>query len=216
MKKTLLKILSMLMALTLVFGMSACSKEGTDSKKEDTIVGKWKCEMAFSEFMGDAMEETEETLQYFDFTGIKITMYTEYKADGTYSTYLTEEEVEAFADDLKEMMTDGMTDYFEDIIEQSGQDVTIDDFLEDMLVGMGYDSIGEMIDEAVELMLDEQGVAAFNEEGYYVVEGDKLYMSDEADIDTTEVDASTFVLDGDELTIEDPSLTITLEFKRVK
>ncbi len=212
MKKTLLKLLSLLMAVTLVFSMAACSKEGADSEKEDTIVGKWKCEMTFSELMGDAMEDSEEMLQYFDFTGIKITMYTEYKADGTYATYLTEEDVEAFADDLKEMMTEGMTEYLEDMIEQSGQDIE----LEDVLAGSGYDSIEEMIDEVVDVMLDEQDIEEFEEEGYYLVEDDKLYMSDEADIDTSEVEASTFELDGNELTIEDPSSTITLEFKRVK
>jgi len=123
---------------------------------------------------------------YIEIDSFELLMTFEFEEDGSAQASIDEDSFEdAFGDFLDDMI-DGMEDYFEDVLEASGSDMSVDEYLE-AETGM---SLREYVEELAEDMVDMDSVAeSFTAGGEYLLEEDKLYFSD----DKGEIDKSTYI-----------------------
>lgn len=145
MKKTVAIIMAVLMMLSAA-ALAGCG----DANKG--IVGKWQAEIDMSSMMDELLSGSGVT---FDTSFAKLTLETEYKADGTAESSVTTESLESFVDG-----------YIDATIKM----------LEDM--GMSYeDAFGNTTKEEVRKTAIEEFSKQMPEgdTGYYKLDGNKLY-----------------------------------------
>lgn len=196
------KLLAMLLALAMILSVSmlmwGCendeepeqSKE-TEEKKEDTIVGDWKGKMDLTDLLNETMENAmgEEMMEYMEMEDIVFDVTMSFDDDGEMEiAFDGEKAVESICD----QMTDGLTRWIEDLIEESGEDYTVDEVAEQVF-GMSLDKYVE--EGLVESMNVEELVQSGG--GEYELDGDKLYIEDDGYF--------TIDLDGDELKLKEYS-----------
>ena len=88
-------------------------------------------------------------------------------------------------------MLDAYVDYFEYVIEDMDLDVTVDEYLEDIM-----DSDWDDIEDTLRASFDIDSLASQTEvDGEYEIDGDEIYLS-------AEDCAYIFEIDGDELVFE--------------
>lgn len=199
MKKLLALLLALAMVLSVSMLMWGCEKdeepeqtEETEEKKEDTIVGDWKGEMDLTDFLNEKMESAmgEEMMEYMEMKDIVFDVKMSFDDDGEMEmTFDGEKAVESICD----QMTDGLTRWIEDMIEESGEDYTVDEVAEQAF-GM---SLEEYVEENLVASMDVESLEQ-SESGEYELDGDKLYVGDEGKYFTID-------LDGDELKLKECS-----------
>lgn len=190
MKKNIARILCLIMVLSVV--LCGCSEE------KNELLGTWTGDMDLSEALNASMAlEGSGMEDYFNFTGFTVELTMVFNEDGTYSMSVSEESVSAAFDTIIAQLSDGMTQYIEDLLEAEGLDMTVEEFLE-----LGGISIDDLIAEAfTEEMLTEV-VAAFEASGQYKAEGGKLYTSSSVDEAISENAYDSYSISGTTLTIE--------------
>ncbi len=211
MKKIATRVLSLLMVCTMLVGLVACG-----SKDEKMIVGKWKTTINIFELGQEMIDEDSEWAEYLDLDEFDVTMYCEFKNDGTYATYADEDELKEDVADIKDGFVQGFRAYFEAMIEEAGEDMTVDELLAQADMG----TLEEIVDQLLGDMFVEANVEAFASEGQYMLKDGKLYMSEDVNVEPEEKDGEPYELSDDELVIHAPEgkddTGFPLEFKRVK
>jgi len=180
-------------ALLLVALLAGC---GGGSAAGDSIVGSWSADVNMTEYLNQLLGEEEEIGQYLTLDNFTIKLLAEFKEDGTYSMNGDPDSAQAAMDGLKEQMKTAVTAYLEDMIEQEGLDMS----LEDLLAASGM-SLDDLVNEMDEAYSAEDLVGDLTMEGKYLFEDGKLALSDsldeEADIEAYEAAE----LKGDTLTL---------------
>ena len=211
MKKVAIRILSLLMVCTMLVGLAACGK-----KDEKMIVGKWETTINIFELGQEMLDEDSEWAEYLDLDKFEVTMYCEFKADGTYVTYADENQLKTEVENIKDGFVQGFRDYFEAMIEQSGSDMTVEELLSQANMG----TLEEIVDELLGDMFVQANVEAFAEEGRYMLQDGKLYMNENPNEEPKEEDGEPYELTDDELIVHAPEgkddTGYPLKFKRVK
>ena len=118
---------------------------------------------------------TAEALHGLAFHGasifpVPLTLSQTFKADGTFETFIDEDDLEAYFDAIKALIRDGLVAYFEDMLVQSALDMTVDELL--ALSGTDMDT---MLDETFAAMDFDSMADAFKASGKYALEDGKMY-----------------------------------------
>lgn len=170
MKTNLFKLLTLLLALCLILcacGEVSNKKDDEDDTTADTapettaaptvpettlaplptdeelILGTWKVELDCGPMYNMMMEAAlgEETAAYMDFTGLALTAYYTFEADGTYTTSIEEQDMEIFATEAANILRSSMRRLLEDMLADQLGDKTLDEFLAEQ--NMTFDQLLE-------------------------------------------------------------------------
>lgn len=212
MKKNLFKLFAVLLALCLVLCACGSSGSGRDfddddkgSKTETTlpptdeelIAGEWKGTIDCGSYFADVLAESmgEELAACFDFGSVGFDITLSFDGTDSYTLAIDQTSLEAFAEDVLDVMMSGLHTYMEDALAEVLGEQTLDEYL--AANGMDFEQL--MAASGVDAeTLTEQMLSSFdgaNTEGTYTLEDGKLNM--DGDVHTYEVDA-------DSLTIEAP------------
>lgn len=207
------KMIALLMALVLVFAMTACSSA-------PEILGTYETTIDMTDLIvipfdgGAGVTGTDLSLANY-MEAFSFIMVSEFNEDGTYRQYKDTASLETAMDNLKDALlrfTDDLLLY--SLTEQFasyGYDIKSREAVEEML-DMEWDSIfsyiygidleefvGELTDVLSEELLNETD--RLLQEGKYKAEDGKLYLSTSIDEEIDESAYKTYEIDGDAVSI---------------
>lgn len=209
MKKNLFKLFTVLLALCLVLcacGSGSYDKDDDKGSKtqttlpptdEELIAGEWKTTIDCGDYFSDVLAESmgAELAAYFDFGSVGFDITLSFDGTDSYTLAIDQTSLEAFAEDVLDVMMSGLHTYMEDALAEVLGEQTLDEYL--AANGMDFEQL--MASSGVDAeTLTEQMLSGFdgaNTEGKYTFEDGKLNM--DGDVHVYEVDA-------DSLTIEAP------------
>lgn len=188
--KRILSLSLALLMLALLF--TGCSKE------TDALLGTWEGEVNYASYFNQGLAESagEALSQYWQVDEFNLTLVMTFREDGTYSMAVDQEKLDASLEQLKQVLTAGMTEYMEDLIAASGTEMTVDELLESLGI-----SIEDLLDGAISDEVINALVAECTFDGNYDAKDGKLYTSagleysiDEGLYETYEVTEDTLTL----------------------
>ena len=169
MKKILSLVLIGAMLLTALLSFTGC---GSDA---DKILGTWETTWDMSDMLAKEVAG-EEIAQYMQIKDFAVVMRFTFNEDGTYKMEVSEESIKAAFETLKGQFVEGMTAYMEDMLADSGLNMSVEEAL--ALSGIDMDAIIE--ESFTEDMLDDV-VDEFVSDGEYEVKDGKLYTFDKGE-----------------------------------
>ncbi len=169
MKKILSLVLIGAMLLTALLSFTGC---GSDA---DKILGTWETTWDMSDMLAKEVAG-EEIAQYMQIKDFAVVMRFTFNEDGTYKMEVSEESLKAAFEALKGQFVEGMTAYMEDMLADSGLNMSVEEAL--ALSGIDMDAIIE--ESFTEDMLDDV-VDEFVSDGEYEVKDGKLYTFDKGE-----------------------------------
>lgn len=193
MKKVIAIALALMMTVVLMTGCSLM--------EQAKLVGTWEAEVDLSEAISqEILGEVGDLGEYFTVADFKVTYIMELKSDSTYTTTLDEASVATAFDALMEDLMDGMVEFLEAEIENSGLDMTVEEML--TASGSSLDTLKEELKASLEEEdVVEELIEETSEEGRFKVADGKLYMSAGLEYNVDENVYDTYTLDGDKLTL---------------
>lgn len=193
MKRSISKVLSIVLMLALVLTLAGC---GEQSK----FVGKWEAKLDLSDLMNKQMGENAAMADYIKIDDFIMVLELEFEDDGTYKMSVDEDEFADSIDSIKDDLKDGLTDYFEDYIKGMGVQMSVEDVLKQS---------GTDLDTLVEDALSEETIEGITgemeKEGNYEVKDGKLFLSDGKDKDIDEDVYTKYEISDDELKLTESS-----------
>ncbi len=178
----------------------------------DKLVGEWECKVSVDQFgdITEAFAQTPEMEEYFkDISKLSFDIEFIINEDTTCKLALNEQSAKEVYADFRVILSDGMTAYFEDVIEQQNLGLTV----EDMLASVEVSSVEELIDTFITEEAFLETIDFGESEGCCYVKDGYIYMSesteDKVDADNYEdYTGEAYELSGDTLKINE------LEFVR--
>lgn len=199
MKKRIAMILCLVMALSLV--LCGCGSE------KDALVGTWTGTMDMAELVNAGMVEglgadAAELAEYMEVETLEITVTMTFNDDDTYSLVVDEASIDAAMHGMVEDVTNGLIQYFEDMLAAEGLDMTVDELL--AYSGMSIDTLAE---EMYNSIATEDMFDGLNSEGNFKVSDGKLFLSDGLDYAVDEAIYEMYTIEGNTLTIDKGTAT---------
>lgn len=199
MKKRIAMILCLVMALSLV--LCGCGSE------KDALVGTWNGTMDMAELVNAGMVEglgadAAELAEYMEVETLEITVTMTFTDDDTYSLVVDEASVDAAMHGLVDEVSNGLIQYFEDLLAAEGLDMSVDELL--AYSGMSIDTLAE---EMYNSIATEDMFTDLNSEGNFKVSDGKLFLSDGLDYAVDEAIYEMYTIEGNTLTIDKGTAT---------
>jgi hypothetical protein len=168
-------------------------------ESDASLVGTWKLEMEcgglYNMILGLALGG--ELPESVDFTGLKLTVYYTFNADGTYELTMKDADLELFAQEASDKIMTCMYDLMEVTLASELDGKTLDEFLKEQ--GMTFEQLleasGVDADMLSQSMLESMDIS--NTTGEYALEDGMLILADSK---------QPYSLDGDTLTIYAPEI----------
>lgn len=198
--KRIKSILAVLLAVVMVLCIAGCEKAATT-----TIVGSWVCEMDITDYMNKYMAEAGFEGIDLGNTPLCIYLVFDFEDDGSCVLYADEdatvESMKVYIDDMLDAFLEYTYELYEDEYDMSKSEID-DYFVEN--AGM---TLEEYFDETMaEYVTPEalaESVSGFDsQEGYYRLDGNKLYISDTEDELADEEEYVTCELSNGKMTID--------------
>ena len=180
--------------------------DALNSSDEKDILGTWSKEISMEDEIFDELDD-EDIRNYFDFSGITLTLLLTFDEEGECTFGVDPDSIEAMVPKLLTALKSGFTKYIAAVAEEYGMSA------DELLEAMEYDSVEEFtedvfdVDEFSELMEDLYEESTSD----YEFKNGKLYIDDD-DVDY-EISGSslTLTIDG----FEDIFGTDRVTFKKV-
>ena len=208
------RIIAIALLIVMAFSLTACG----NSK---ILVGTWQADFDFGEYFIEMMNEEigEYDLDFGDYmTSFPLTIITEFREDGTYREYITEDGLSAGISNVKDAMGLFMMDVIRvslveelenlGVTEDLSTDAAIEAYLGMSMDEMVSQTMGMPMDEYVDTLMEQE--LNLNElldevdcEGKYAIKGDKLLLSAGLEYDVDPEIYEVFVLEGDKLTMQE-------------
>lgn len=193
MKKNIIKLVSVIMVVAMLFLLGGC---GASAK--DKLLGTWETTVDMTEMMNEQMALEEEMADYFEFSSFSIKASITFNEDDTYSISVDKASVESALETMKSDMETGLTKYFEAMLDEAGMtDLSVDDLLGSMNTSMEA-MLDELFNEAME---QEELFSELEQEGKFKAAEGKLYLSDSLEYEVDEKEYENYTLEGDTLTL---------------
>ncbi len=190
--KRISKIVTMLLACIILFSLVGCGKSDTGK----ALYGTWSMDVDLSQELNRQMGD--------DFAGfdgkLVITMKFDFNEDGSFKMYVDSDALkESFATWLDSFATFSL-----DVMYAQFEDMGLSREEADELVQSQYNcTMEEYIRDTMESSVNVDAMAAeMKMEGIWEAKGDKLYMSEDDEIDVNRFDI--FSVSGDTLTLNLP------------
>lgn len=185
MKRTIRKMVCVLMIAAMVLALVGCGGSGKNNDKEK-FLGTWKVDVDMTDIINGGLTEGMDQIdasasEYFNISKFDLTVIFTFNDDGTYSMDVDDDSFNSSVDGVKEDIKAGFIKYFEDMIAGMGLDMSVDEVLE--ASGM---SIESLIDESLTSEMFDSMIEEFEVSGKWKVEKGKLYLTESADDDFDE------------------------------
>ncbi len=187
------RILAILLAMFLLAAVfSGCSATN------DPLVGTWtgtiddtgRINLLLADAYGAALANY---LKISEFT-VPISMT--FRADGTYCQVVDTEGLSHSLEHMKQALGDGLTEYLQDLIDDTGSTLTVEQLMENL--GL---SLETLLDTAFSADTLASVVQDYTFEGHYKAEDGRLYTSDSLQTAVDEKWYEAYTLSGDTLTL---------------
>ena len=188
---SLLACLSMMCALLLM-----CSGCGGGDKK--ALVGTWESSLNLTDMVNEQMEagmgSDQELMQYFTIKDFSIKLALTFNEDDTYKLAVDEAAMGQSLDNILADFKEGATRYFEDLIAESGQEMTVDEALSAM--GLTMDDFMDQLFSKEDMM---SSLGEMESSGTFQAKGGMIYMTDGdgTGVEPYELEDSTLTLTGE-------------------
>lgn len=198
------RILALSLALLLLISLAGCAEP-------DPIVGTWTGEIDDANRINQLLEDTygTEMAQYWKVETFSVTIQMTFRRDGTYSQTVDNEKLNASMDQLKQVLSAGLTAFLEDLIAASNTDITVDALMQQLNI-----SVDDLMNSAFSEKTIGEVENEYTFEGKYKTEDGKLYTSTGPDINVDENWYETYEISEDTLTLL--ALVCTLEDQTVE
>lgn len=174
-----------------------------------------------TEYINEGMASQEEVAEYIKIDNFTLELKVTYNEDGTYKMYADADAAKAAFDGVKADFTEGMRKYFEDYIESSKINMTVDEVL-----SLSGTTIEAVVEEALSDDVLNEMVSEMSAEGKYKAQDGKLYMLEVLEYNIDEDEYETYEVSGDEFKLlasvsadgneDDLSALYPMTFKRIK
>ncbi len=193
MKKNLTKLVSILMVLVMMVGLSGCSNE------KNAVLGSWKASMNLAEYLNQGIAQEDATAaEYLSVDSFYLTMVLTFKEDNTYTITLDENSVDAAVEQLKIDIRGGMEKYLVDMMAQMGVVMTIDEIMK-----ASNTTMDKLMDEFFSDEMVEQMVGGTSSEGKFKAKSGRIFLSAGLDYEVDPNVYGIYKVDGSTLTILD-------------
>lgn len=153
----------------------------------ESLVGTWHATKDISDLLTQMLAETDPTTSdYFTFSDLNLVFTMTLGADGSFTLVSTADD---FADTLLEQMRPGLEKMLEEALADANLDMTLEEFL-----SVSGTSLDALLDELAATLSFDDELEAMNISAKYIVEGDKLYFSEDMDSEIDMDEATTFTL----------------------
>ncbi len=153
----------------------------------ESLVGTWHATKDISGLLTQMLAEADPTTSdYFTFSDLNLVFTMTLGADGSFTLVSTADD---FADTLLEQMRPGLEKMLEEALADANLDMTLDEFL-----SVSGTSLDALLDELAATLSFDEELEAMNISAKYIVEGDKLYFSEDMDSEIDMDEATTFTL----------------------
>lgn len=198
------RILALSLALLLLISLAGCAEP-------DPIVGTWTGEIDDANRINQLLKDTygEEMAQYWQVDTFPVTIQMTFRRNGTYSQTVDNEKLNASMDQLKQVLSAGLTAFLEDLIAASNTDITVDALMQQLNI-----SVDDLMNSAFSEKTIGEVENEYTFEGKYKTEDGKLYTSTGPDINVDENWYETYEISEDTLTLL--ALVCTLEDQTVE
>lgn len=191
------KIIALMLALLMVFAMTACGGETATTEtaaiEEKGITGTWSYDFDVIDDLLDSMGSMDGLEDYVKIDSFVIRILLTFNEDGTYAITIDEDHLRAGAEDLIDSMKEGAKAYFAQTLKDSGVDMSVEDAM--AMAGVDLDTMF-----TADMIMDEIDTTDISA-GQYKFENDTLYSSQDVNEapDMNEGEACT--VSGDSLTL---------------
>ena len=184
------KICAASLAVVLIFSLvlCGCQAEKSDSEK---FIGKWDADVDFGKLITSVVAEQDADMaEYLDFKELKLAVTFTFEEDGTYTLETDEDAASSAMDGIKDTMKDGLRKYLNDLLAESGDDKTVDEYMAEN--GTTF-----------EAFVDEIFGEDITGEGKWKAENGKPYTEADKDkaLDDSQYDTYEFSSDGKTVTL---------------
>lgn len=187
---SLLACLSLMCALLLM-----CSGCGGDKK---ALVGSWESTLDLTDMVNDQMKAgmggDQDLMQYFTIKDFSIKLVLTFNEDDTYKLAVDKDAMDQSLDSILAGFKEGATRYFEDLIAQSGQEMTVDEALSSM--GLTMDDFMDQLFSKEDMM---SSLGEMESSGTFEAKSEMLYLTDDdgTGVEPYKLDGSTLTLTGE-------------------
>ena len=174
------RAVSILMVVAMALALFSCSSPSDKEK----FIGTWKAAIDVTDTVTEGLaQEGGEIADYINLGKFEFVLLFTFNEDGTYSMSADENSLNDSIENVKVALKDGLTKYCEEMIADTGLDMSVDDVLM-LSTGMSMD---EMIEEGFSDDLFSGAIEEIESSGKWNAEDGKLYISDSmaGDIDET-------------------------------
>lgn len=204
--KQLKSVMAILLAVAMLLCFAGCKEEtAAGTTKAETIVGSWTCAMDISEYMNEYMGDAGLDGFEMDETPLCIYMAFDFEDDGSCVLYLDEdatlESMQTYIDNMLVSLLDYMYEMYEDELDMTREE--IDEYFKDY-AGMTLEEyFNDAMAESLTPEVLTDSLSGFeNQEGYYKLDGEKLYIADTEEELAECEDYVTCKISGDKMTID--------------
>lgn len=173
--------------------------------EKKALVGTWTGSVDLTQPLNDAIEpQLGELNQFYTFDSFVLECIVTFTGEGTYTVGFERSSVERAFEQIMADLEAGMYAYMEQILQDQGLDVTVEEYLE-----QGGSSIKRVMEQTLAAMDTEALIEELLEttamEGNFDAEGGKLMLSDGLEYQPDPAVYHTYRLSGGTLTIEQGS-----------
>ncbi len=189
-KKTAATLVCLSLMCSLLLLCSGCG-----NKDKDALIGTWETTLDLTDMVNDQMKAgmgaQQDLMEYFTIKSFPLKLTLTFNEDDTYKLAMDKAAMDQSLDNILTDFRDGATRYFEDIIAESGQEMTIDEALASM--GITMDDFMEQLFNK-DAMISSMG--EMESSGTFEVKSGVIYLTDEEG-----PGAEPYKLDGTTLTL---------------
>ncbi|MBQ7015703.1 MAG: hypothetical protein IJN10_01900 [Firmicutes bacterium] len=184
------RVLSVLVASVLMLTMlTACG-----NKTDKAMLGKWVCEIDFSDYFNEGMASEPEVAEYLALDEFVLSVELYLNEDGTYKMTADNADSMAAYELAKAELAQGMEAYL--TAAAAEYEMTLEDIL-----AASETTVEEMVEESFGIEMYSEIIDEMESEGKFKAADGKLFMSDGLNYEIDKNYYETYTLNGNVLTI---------------
>ena len=184
-----------------------------------SLTGEWLGSVDLSDMLTEAVASSDaELIPYFSFSGLTLDIRLVLTEGGVCKLSVDPASAERLMANMRQQMSKGFYSYIEDLLDEYGYTMSVEDFL----VTMGYTDMDDFMDDFFDTDEFVAEMTDIGSTGKYVTQDGVLYMTDDTTTDPLKVAGNPYTLSGNKLTIrasantdESTSFMYPLVMKRV-
>ena len=186
------RILALSLALLLLLSLTGCNGDA------GKLAGTWTGQIDDAARINQLLEAAygEEMAQYWKVESFPVTIYMTFRSNGTYSQTVDKDQLNASMDQLKQVLSNGLTAFLQDLITASKTDITVEELMQQLNI-----SVDDLLNSAFSDKSISEVEREYTFEGKFEAQDGRLYTSTGTNVGVDKNWYETYELSGDTLTL---------------